>query len=113
MQRCRKFLELSTLLHGQAAVERGFSVNSELFVENVRENTLVVSRFMYSTVKNDANHFSELSFTPRLKRNVRAARKRYQLYLKEQRKLHAKSDKAEKRKAVKDEICESNVKESY
>ena len=34
----------------------------------------------------------------------------YQLYLEEQRKLHAKSDKAKKRKAVKDEICEMKCK---
>ena len=35
---------------------------------------------------------------------------RYQLYLKEQRKLHAKSDKAKKRKAVEDEIHEVECK---
>ena len=43
-------------------------------------------------------------FTSRQKGNVRAARMRYQLYLEEQRKVHAKSDKAKKRKAVEDEI---------
>ena len=46
----------------------------------------------------------ELFFTPRLKRNVRAARMRYQLYLEKQRKLHTKSDKGKKRKAVEDGI---------
>ena len=65
---------------------------------------------MYSSVKSDANHFSELSFTPRLKGNVWAARMRYQLYLEEQRKLHTKSDKAKKRKAVEDEIREVECK---
>ena len=53
-----------TFLHGQAAVERGFSVNSKLLVENLQEKTLVSNRFVYSGVKRDANHFSELSFTP-------------------------------------------------
>ena len=65
---------------------------------------------MYSSVKSDANHFSEFSFTPRLKRNVQEARMRYQLYLEEQRKLHAKSDKAKKRKAAEDEICKVDCK---
>ena len=97
------FRIIFTLSHGQAAVKRGFSVNSKLLVENLQEKTLVASCFVYSSVKSDANHFSELSFTPRLKRNVQAARMRYQLYLEEQRKLHAKSDKAKKRKAVEDE----------
>ena len=65
---------------------------------------------MCSSVKGDADHFSKLSFTPRLKQNVRAARMRYQLYLEEQRKLHAKSDKTEKRKAVEVEICKVECK---
>ena len=69
-----------------------------------------MSLLVNSSVKSDANYFSELSFTPRLKRNVWAARMRYQLYLEEQRKLHAKSDKAKKRKAVEDEICEVKCK---
>ena len=73
-------------------------------VKNLQEKTLVASRFVYSSVKSDANHFSELSFIPRLKGNVRTAKMRYQLYLQEQRKLYAKSDKAKKRKAVEDEI---------
>ena len=68
------------LLHGPAAVERGFSVNSKRLVENLQEKTLVASHFVYSSVKSNANHFSELSFTPRLKQNVREARMRYQLY---------------------------------
>ena len=60
---------------------------------------------MYSSVKSDANHFSELPFTPRLKKNVLAARMRYQLYLEEQRKLYATRDKA-----VEDKICKVECK---
>ena len=51
------FRIIFSLLHGQAAVERGFSVNSELLVENLQEKTLVASCFVYSGVKSDANHF--------------------------------------------------------
>ena len=65
---------------------------------------------MYSSVKSEANYFSEHFFTPRLKQNVRASRMRYQLYLEEQRKLHAKSDNAKKRKAVEDEVHEVEYK---
>ena len=105
------FRNIFPLLHGQAAVKRRLSISNELLVENLQEKTLVASRFGYSSVKSDVNHFSELSFTPRLKGNVWAAKMRYQLYLEKQRKLHAKSDKAKRRKAVEDE--KSNVKESY
>ena len=58
------FRIIFTLSHGQAAVEREFSVNCKLLVENLQEKTLVSSRFVYSSVKSDANHFSELSLTP-------------------------------------------------
>ena len=68
------FRIIFTLSHGQAAVERRFSVNSKLLVEHLREKTLVASRFVYSSAKSNANHFSELSFTARLKGNVLAAR---------------------------------------
>ena len=68
------FRIIFTLLRGQAAVEKGFSVNGELLVENFKEKTLVASCFVYSCVKSDANYFNELSFTLRMKRNVRAAR---------------------------------------
>ena len=71
------FRIIFTLLHVQAAVEKGFSVNSELLVENLLEKTLVASRFAYNSVKGDANYFSELSFTHRLKENVRVSRTQY------------------------------------
>ena len=52
------FRIIFTLSYGQAAARREFSVNSELLVENLQEKTLVASRFVYSSVKSDANHFS-------------------------------------------------------
>ena len=35
------FKLLSCLSHGQASVERGFSVNSNLLVENMHEDNLI------------------------------------------------------------------------
>jgi len=98
------FQIISTLSHGQAALERGFLINNELMVENMKEESLTASRFVYDTVKNSAVHFSEIRLTPRLKQNDRAARMRYQLHLEDQRKLTAGSEKARKRKAVQDKI---------
>ena len=48
---------------------------------------------MYSSVKSDANHFSELSFTPRLKRNVQAARMRISCMKKSKEKFMLKGIK--------------------
>ena len=98
------FQIIFTLSHGQAALEKGFLMNNGLRVENMKEESLTASRFVYDTVKNSAVHFSEIRLSPRLKRNVRAARIRYQLHLEDQRKLTAESEKARKRKAVQDKI---------
>ena len=98
------FQIIFTLSHGQAALEKSFLMNNGLMVENIKEESLTASRFVYDTVKNSAVHFSEIRLSPRLKRNVRAARIRYQLHLEDQRKLTAESEKARKRKAVQDKI---------
>jgi len=98
------FQIIFTLSHDQAAVERGFLINNELMVENMKEESLIASHFVYDTVKGSAVHFSEIQLTPRLKRNVPAARMRYQLDLEDQRKLTAESEKTIKRKAVQDKI---------
>lgn len=39
-----------TLSHGNANIERGFSVNSECIVENMREELLVARRIVYDTI---------------------------------------------------------------
>jgi len=65
------------LSDGQAAPERGFSINNELMVENMKEESITASRFVYDTVKSSAVHFSEIRISPRLKRNFLAARMRY------------------------------------
>ena len=98
------FQFIFTLSHGQAALERGFLINNGLMVENMKKESLTASRFVCNTVKNSAVHFSEIRLTLRLKRNLRAARMRYQLHLKNKRKLSAESQKARKRKAVQDKI---------
>ena len=98
------FQIIFTLSHGQAAVERGFSINNELLVENMQEKSLVASRFVYASVKSSDAHFSDISYTPRLKLNVREARMRYQVHLEEQKKLTIESKKARKRKAAEEEI---------
>ena len=86
------FQIIFTLSHGQAALERGFLINNGLMVENMKEESLIASRFVHDTVKNSAVHFSEIRLTPRLKQNVRATTMRYQLHLEDQRKLTAERE---------------------
>lgn len=43
------FLSLS---HGNANIERGFSVNKEILVENLHQNSLIAQRLIYDSVTN-------------------------------------------------------------
>ena len=58
------FQIIFTLSHDQAALERGFSINNKLMVENMKEESLTAIRFVYDTVKSSAVHFSEIWLTP-------------------------------------------------
>ena len=49
LQRTVKLLLI--LSHGQATVERGFSVNKEVECENMKEQTLVAQRLVYDHIK--------------------------------------------------------------
>ena len=99
-----KFLQIVLILsHGNAAPERGFSVNKEIIVANQREESLIAQRMIYDSIqikggiKNVSFHKGFLSFM----------RKSYQRY---QQGLQAKQDKVqideekekeERRKAIK------------
>ena len=41
------------LSHGQSAVERGFSVNKQLLVENLQEKSLVSQRIVYDDINSN------------------------------------------------------------
>ena len=43
-------VQLALLLHGNASVEGGFSVDKKLRIENMLEETVVAQRVMYYTI---------------------------------------------------------------
>ena len=52
-----------TLLHGQAYVERGFSINKELLVENLQEESIVCQRMVYDHVNCSGKSITEVPMT--------------------------------------------------
>ncbi|XP_063731290.1 uncharacterized protein LOC134858964 isoform X2 [Eleginops maclovinus] len=69
---CKTLLLLS---HGQASVERGFSVNKEIETENMQEETLVAHRLVYDYVAIHGG-VTKVPLTPDLMKSVMAARSR-------------------------------------
>ena len=101
-----KVCELALLLsHGQASVERGFSVNKELVVENQSEQTLSARRI----IKDHIIHVNGVT-NVEIKRNMvlsaRSARAKYANYLAQQKEEQEVEKQNKKRKEETDAIHE-------
>lgn len=93
-----------TLSHGQAAVERGFSINSSLLVENLSTVSLISQRIVHDHLTSNNLSSEEYEVCGKLRKSVRAARGKYNEYLVNQRKEKAESAKISKRKSIQEEI---------
>ena len=71
------FKLLLCLTHGQASVERGFSVNSNLLVENMQEDRFIAQRIVDDHVKPLKLEAYEVKVTKSFLANVNSARRRY------------------------------------
>ena len=74
---CRKLLLLS---HGQATVERGFSINKEVEICNMQPDTIIAHRQVcdYVTV---CGGLTNVPITKELLNSAASARSRYRVYL--------------------------------
>ena len=96
----RKLLLLS---HGQATVERSFSVNKDVSEQNISEHNLVARRI----VKDHIHHVGGLRgvvITKELLNSAQSGRQRYHAYLEERKNEKEKKDKGEKRKPKEEEM---------
>ena len=91
------------LSHGQASVEKGFSINRQVMIENLKERSFIAQR----TIHDHLLHVSGLNALVVDKPFLSAAasgRRKYTEYLERQRADKAKSAKGVKRKELSDEI---------
>ena len=104
---CRKLLLLS---HGQASVERGFSVNRQIETENMKDKTYVARRRICDHVR-AVGGIDYVLVDKSLLLSVSAARQRYMTNLENQKRLNKEKKKGEKRKSIEDEIEKLRTKE--
>ena len=84
-QKLFKVLQLLLVLsHGEASVERGFSVNKELEVENLANQSLVAQCLVCDHI-NAVGGILNVSIAQPLLASCSAARKCYERYLEQQR----------------------------
>lgn len=89
-----------TLSHGNASVESGFSVNADMLVENLQEDSLVAQRTVYDSVQASGGLIG-VNIDKSMLQFVRGAHRRYQEALECKRKAATEEDKkaAAKRRA--------------
>ncbi|KAM6967770.1 uncharacterized protein FYW47_006504 isoform 2-T2 [Aplochiton taeniatus] len=103
---CQKLLILS---HGQASVERGFSVNKEVETCNMQEDTVVAHRLVceYVTLHGGV---TKVPLTKELMTSVASARSRYRVNLDQERRKLESDAQGQKRKATEDYLEELKKK---
>lgn len=72
------------LSHGNAALERGFSVNEDLLIENQSENSIVALRIVYDAIK-EVGGVSSVPITKSLIQSVRNSHSKYMEFLKKRK----------------------------
>ena len=93
---------LLLISHGQASVERGFSVNKELSEYNQSEHNLIARR----VIKDHLHHvgLKEIIITKELLHSAQGARQKYHAHLESKRIENEKRNKSEKRKQIEEEL---------
>ena len=95
--------------HSQCAVERGFSINKELLIENLQEKSIVCQRDVYDHLQASKVDLHNYPISSGLLKSCKSARQRYSTHLEEQRSKVKADQKSNKRKLIMDAI--NDVKE--
>ena len=98
-----------TFSHGQASIERGFSINMELFVENLQEESIVCQRMVYNHANCSGKSITEVPMTNALLKSCKLAYSRYAAALQEKKEKSDGELKDRKRKMKKDEIAQVTI----
>ena len=93
-------------------MERGFSVNKKLLVENLATKSLVAHRIVYNHMKVNSVSVEDVEICLIVCCTVKHARQWYSTYLEEQKKDKFQNDRSHKRKQVQEEITAVNKKKA-
>ncbi|XP_043468991.1 uncharacterized protein LOC122503272 [Leptopilina heterotoma] len=100
------------LSHGNATLERGFSVNKEMIIENLKEETLIAHRIIYDSVTSSGG-LTNIIITKSLIHSMRNAHGKWQDALEKHRKDRLEEEKAkENQRKMEKDIKELNSKKA-
>lgn len=102
---------LILISHGQATVERGFSTNKKIQVENLKEHSYIAQRVICDHINNVADgDVLKVCITKQMQTYVTNARQRYMTYLEEQKTQRRNKTCGEKRKMMTETVEELKKK---
>ena len=94
------------LLHGQSAVERRFSVNKEIMVDNMQQLSLISQRVVYDHFLSQKLKIHELPLSRKLLKSCMVAHQNYLSELRENKSYVKNEELVKKRKLIQDDIVE-------
>ena len=87
------------LSHGQSTVERGFSNNKEMELENLKEHTIIAERLVCDHVRN-VGGILNIELSKPLLFSAKFSRQRYERYLEDERTKKKTQKEQSKRKSL-------------
>ena len=94
---------LLLMSHGQATVERGFSVKKEVAVENLTERSFIAQRIIHDHIES-VGGLANVQISKQLLMSSAGARQKYLSHLEEQKRIKVSQEKMLKRKSTMEEI---------
>ena len=100
---------IMVLSHGQATVERGFSINKEVEVENLKQENIVAQRIVCDAISS-AGGISKFPLVKEMVMSCSLARQKYMAFLENQRELKKTEQQKRKRETLLEEVDDLKAK---
>ena len=101
-----------TLSHGQSKVERGFSVNKSILVENLQEESIIAQRTVIDYMHANSFELHTLPIERDLIKKVKNSYQEYTQFLANQRKEKALKEKENQMKPILEEISSLDLEKT-
>jgi len=83
-----------TLSHGNASVEGGFSINKELLIDNMTEDTIVSQRVVFDAIRSANMAVNKVEVTSKMIASVKQAHAKYKMALQAKQVQQSEEQKA-------------------
>ena len=102
-----------TLSHGQAAVERSFSINKSVVDVNLKEESIVARKTIKDHMLSDDIQPDMIEISNKMINFYRSARQKYEIQKEREAEKEKKKDKSIQQQTLEEEIKDTTEKSNY